>query len=676
MHETRERRLGGAPDFSTSSVDSLRHHLMVAGRSEPGYPRKLGRYHLLEPLSESSLGVLHLARLEGPNQFQRWAVVRRMHADLGERTALVEAFYDSARFSARIQHPNVATAYDVGEAGDPPWVAYEYVHGETVEDVLTRAIETRQVVPWDIACRIVSDAALGLEAIYELVRSDPRAGSLLQGPLAPSAFMVSYAGKTKILEGCLRTLDASALPYTAPEAAAAAADVRADVFGLGVILWELCAGRRLFAGATVEETRSMLAAHAVPSLKAFARCPTKLIEIVECALARDPGERFQTANALARAIQGVVVAKGLVLTDDVVARYLFGFFQDRFEQRQEMLTLAANVTEIFDRRDLNFGPPTPSSPDTVRDVERTRELRERSVSMSDDAPIVSEARPFPLVEMPTRPGAPLAGWTPPAPAVPLAISQEVPTTRRDPDRVQEAPTLPREALPPIPEPPTVPRLASAEIPPERAARPRLSEQLADEREKKAGLAWAMMGMALAASVVLVWRLTTIKHYGSTPAALPANTTASTVPPLAAVPLPPPTSTSLPVATTITTATSLPTVRPTDTSDPRSSARARAASAPRVSSPRPPAPPPPPAVAPPSPGPTPTQTGQLTVVCNPACDDVLDGDHSLGPSPVFKITVPAGAHRLTLKSDDPAAIKVVTVNVAPDDTTIVRQSLGD
>ena len=72
----------------------------------------------------------------------------------------------------------------------------------------------------------------------------------------------------------------------------------------------------------------------------------------------------------------------------------------------------------------------------------------------------------------------------------------------------------------------------------------------------------------------------------------------------------------------------------------------------------------------------TKNGLLTVLCTPACDDVLDGGRSLGPSPVFKVSVPVGSHRLTLVSADPPARKVVSVTVNEEDVAVVRESLNN
>jgi hypothetical protein len=68
-------------------------------------------------------------------------------------------------------------------------------------------------------------------------------------------------------------------------------------------------------------------------------------------------------------------------------------------------------------------------------------------------------------------------------------------------------------------------------------------------------------------------------------------------------------------------------------------------------------------------------GQLTVFCTPACDEVIDGGRSLGPSPVFKVSVPVGPHRITLVSTDPPVRKVVSVAVGEEEVAVVREAMG-
>src|ERR1700722_3695438 len=218
-------------------------------------PRMLGRYHLFEAIEEDELGDLYLARLEGPSGFQRWAVVRRMDPSLEGDAEMVDAFYEAARIAALVQHSNVAVTFDVGLREGPSWVAREYLHGESAADLVARVVETKAHIPWDIACRIVADAAHGVETLHELRPVPPPQIGFLKGVVTPGRVIVTYDGKTKGVEGCLPlvgghpSLDAEALAYRPPDLSDhASTDVRGDVFALGVLMWELCAGKRLFAG--------------------------------------------------------------------------------------------------------------------------------------------------------------------------------------------------------------------------------------------------------------------------------------------------------------------------------------------------------------------------------------------------------------------------------------------
>ena len=156
-------------------------------KATSAYPRVLGRYHLLEELSENAIGVLHLARLEGPNGFQRWSAVRRVHPHLVEDPTFVRDFFEAARASASIRHPNVEATLDVGDTDGTLWVALEYLHGERVAHLVSRAEIAETGVAWDVACRIVGQAALGLDAIHNSHDGRGEPLELMHGPTTPRA---------------------------------------------------------------------------------------------------------------------------------------------------------------------------------------------------------------------------------------------------------------------------------------------------------------------------------------------------------------------------------------------------------------------------------------------------------------------------------------------------------
>lgn len=322
-------------------------------------PRMLGRYHVLDAIERDGWSTAHLARMEGPAGFQRWVTLRRVHPELSGNAAFKDSFYDAARAAARIVHPNVAATVDVGETDGFLWVAEEHLFGETVAAVVAEVRRLQIPVPWDIACRIVADAALGVDALHEARDKRGKPIRRTHGAISANHVVVTYDGKTKITD-CARPAalgtsasaeDERVLPYTAPEVLFGdAVDPRADQFGLGVMLWELSAGRRLFQGGDPDETRALLEAHVVPELRDIVRSYPAIVEsIVHRAMAREPGRRFPDARALARALQAALVKEALLVTDDDVGRYMVSLFDRTYREKQAKLESASDVTEVFMR---------------------------------------------------------------------------------------------------------------------------------------------------------------------------------------------------------------------------------------------------------------------------------------------------------------------------------------
>src|SRR5262249_663650 len=146
-----------------------------------------------------------------------------------------------------------------------------------------------------------------------------------------------------------RRTDPRELAYMAPERLRGSRpNVRGDIYALGVILWELVSGQRLFGMNTEVETRAKLDLREVPLLRRMSLgCPDRVGKIVARALALDPMKRFGSARDLGQALQAALVSEALVVTDDDVGRSMLKLFGDLFEEREERLRSAQEVTEVF-----------------------------------------------------------------------------------------------------------------------------------------------------------------------------------------------------------------------------------------------------------------------------------------------------------------------------------------
>ncbi len=310
----------------------------------------LGRYHVLDEIGRNAVGPLYLARLEGPKGFQRWAAIRRVDKKHLAEEGYVQRFFERVREGAKLLHPNVTALFDVGEEDGTPWVAMEYLNGERIETAIERLEFADTPASWEIAARIIADAAEGVHAVHQL-----RDRELMHGDLASHSLVVTYEGKTKI-KGAFEprvhgVLDPRKIPYAAPEQLFdGSVDARADVFALGVLLGELLAGKRLFARATEDETRAMIEAGVVPSLAGIVEdLPRELDALVRRALMRSPASRFSSARELSRELESLLVQKGVVARDDDVGHYMRTLFADRYTDQEARLQAAADVTEIWRR---------------------------------------------------------------------------------------------------------------------------------------------------------------------------------------------------------------------------------------------------------------------------------------------------------------------------------------
>jgi serine/threonine-protein kinase len=320
----------------------------------------LGRYRIVSEIGLGGMASVHLARLDGPGGFQKWVAVKRIHDHLAEDEAFITMFLDEARVLARISHPNVATVLELGLDDGAYWFAMEYLHGEVLRELMHRNEQAGTRIPLEIACRIVIDAAEGLHAAHELRGDNGELLGLVHRDVSPHNIFVCYDGTTKIVDFGIakfrsRVSSTNAgqlkgkLAYMSPEQLnGQPLDRRADVFSLGVVLWELTTGKRLFRVDSDLETFSKVYECVVPEpTEVVDDYPPDLEAIVLSALARPRDERFDTARALSRALQTFAQKRGWFVGNDDVARYVRDVVRDRVDQREAHLRSAREPTDAM-----------------------------------------------------------------------------------------------------------------------------------------------------------------------------------------------------------------------------------------------------------------------------------------------------------------------------------------
>ncbi len=277
----------------------------------------VGRYALYGEIASGGMAVVHYGKLLGAVGFQRPVAIKRLHPQLARDPAVRDMFIDEARLASRIRHPNVVPSLDVVADGKDLLLVMEYVHGESLQQLLRAMRKRGQTIPLRITLAIVSALLHGLHAAHEATTEEGEPLSVVHRDVSPQNVLVGVDGVSRVLDfGIARaavrlehTRDGivkGKLAYMAPEQlGGATVDRRADVYAASVILWEMVAGRRLFVkddGGTVMVDK-LLAGKIEPPSRFAPGTPKLLDAIVLHGLARNPEQRFATAREMALALE-------------------------------------------------------------------------------------------------------------------------------------------------------------------------------------------------------------------------------------------------------------------------------------------------------------------------------------------------------------------------------------
>lgn len=271
------------------------------------------KYALLQRIAHGGDGDIFLARQSVG--IDRLVILKSYTAQPDEPPMLAQEFFDAARLAALVNHPNVVSIYDVGEWKGTFWIVMEYIDGKDLTGLWYGAASAGIGIPFNVTAQIVHDAALGLHNAHKTQDVNRSPLNLVHRDLSPPNIMVRRDGVTKIVDfgtarmqrrgtSADRKTKKRRLQYLSPEQVRGGpVDGRSDQFSLGIILWEMCTGKRLFKASNESETlQKVLRAQVDPPSQYVSNFPGRLEDVIMRMLSSDKEDRFPNCLEVANEI--------------------------------------------------------------------------------------------------------------------------------------------------------------------------------------------------------------------------------------------------------------------------------------------------------------------------------------------------------------------------------------
>ncbi len=341
-------------------------------------PVPFGKYTLLERISVGGMAEVFRAKTFGVEGFERLVAVKRILPNIAEDKEFIRMFVEEAKLAVQLNHANIAQIADLGVVDGSYYIAIEHVHGRDLKSVFERMRSRNESMPISHACFAAMKVCEGLD--YAHNKRDQAGGELglVHRDVSPQNVLVSFEGEVKLIDfGIAKAVGSTVntqagvlkgkIGYMSPEQVRGLpVDRRADVFSLGIVLYELLTGERLFVGesdfSTLEKVRNV---DIPPPSMHNPKLPEELERIVLRALARDAGIRYQHAIDLHDDLQAFVYTAGEFCSRKDMAAWMKKTFAKEIDEETAKL-------EAF--RQLHAAPgsaPAPGSGSAPGSVSRS-----------------------------------------------------------------------------------------------------------------------------------------------------------------------------------------------------------------------------------------------------------------------------------------------------------------
>ena len=324
--------------------------------STPGrQPVRLGQYLLLEKLATGGMAQLYRGKIVGVQGFEKIIAIKQILPHLTAEKELVDAFIDEAKLAALLNHQNVVQIYDFGKIEDSYFISMEYLFGKDLRATLAKSRGKEMPLGIQNALHIAARICAGLDYAHKLKDFQGKALNIIHRDISPQNIFITYEGEVKILDfGIAKAASQSTITqlgmikgkvaYMSPEQAAGnPIDHRSDIFSVGILLYEMLSGKRMFQGDTMQILAKVRKAEFDPPEAALPGLPVTLYRVLHQALAKEPSERYQTCGDFLADLEECMVGLEIRPSPRALGLYMKGLFAEEITAEGEVMREAVTA---------------------------------------------------------------------------------------------------------------------------------------------------------------------------------------------------------------------------------------------------------------------------------------------------------------------------------------------
>lgn len=272
------------------------------------------RFELVSTLGRGGMAEVFLGWMHSVGGLRRKVAIKRILPELIQKQSKLfqQMFVDEARLAFQLEHDNIVRVYDVGQTSNTFFIVMEYVEGFDLKTIMEKLREKNTIFPISVAIYITLQVCAGLGYAHTLTDAEGRPLGLIHNDISPPNILIGRHGEVKVADFGLsdaRSNDVATpegmikgkFAYISPESTRNPPNItsRSDIFSIGICLWEMLAGRRLFQRNTDLDTFKAVQACSIPDLRQIrSDIPPELLTVVHKALAPNPDDRYQTCESL------------------------------------------------------------------------------------------------------------------------------------------------------------------------------------------------------------------------------------------------------------------------------------------------------------------------------------------------------------------------------------------